>query len=361
MIIDRYMMREVGLPFLAVAAVLVVIFASYSLTRHLVDANAGLLLPAEVFRLTGLRALISLEVLLPLSFYLAVMVGMGRLYSDSEIYAMRSGGVSERRLMRPVMFLALLLAGVTALLSLVVRPWAYGVSYAVRAEAAATAEVDRIRPARFYHFGETGRTVFIQDIADGGRSVNGVFVRSRHGDDIQVITAVNGRLEYDARPDYHRLTLFDAQVFKRVAGAPDLAARLGSFALWLRVAQPEPVGYRTKASPSLDLEVSPDLTDRAEFQWRLSTPLSALLLALLAIPLSRSRPRAGRFARVLVALGVYAVYFSALDVSRTWVEQGTARTIWWVPGLLFAAILPLYVPWRRWLARWRRTHRRSRP
>lgn len=353
MIIDRYMMREVGLPFCAVAAVLVVIFASYSLTRHLVDANAGLLLAGEVFRLTALRALISLEVLLPLSFYLAVMIGMGRLYSDSEIYAMRSGGISERRLMRPVMLLALLLAAVTALLSLAARPWAYAVSYQLRAEAAASSEVDRIKAARFYRFEESGRTVFIEDISADGRSVNGVFVRSRRGDDVQVITAVNGRLQYRARPDHHRLTLFDARLYKRVANAPDLAARLGSFALWLPAGEPEPVGYRTKASRSRDLEASADGPDRAEWQWRLSTPVSALLLVLLAIPLSRGRPRQGRFARIIIALGAYAVYFNLLDVSRTWVEQGDARTIWWVPALLLFAIIPLYLPWRRWLGRFR--------
>ncbi|MEJ8567136.1 LPS export ABC transporter permease LptF [Elongatibacter sediminis] len=353
MIVDRYMMREVGLPFAAVAGVLVVIFASYSLTRHLVDANAGLLLPGEVFRLTALRALISLEVLLPLSFFLAVMIGMGRLYSDSEIYAMRGGGISERRLMRPVMMLALLLAVVTAGLSLAGRPWAYSTAYQLRAEASAAAEIDRIREARFYRFGETGRTVFIEHMNAGGNTVNGIFVRHRDGDDIEVITAVNGQLEQFARPDHHRLVLFDAQVFKRVAGAPDLVARFGSFSLWLPVGEPEPVGHHAKASPSMSLESSSDPTDRAEWQWRLSTPVSALLLALLAIPLSRGRPRQGRFGRIIVALGLYAVYFNLLDVSRTWVEQGSVRTIWWAPGVLFVVTLGLYLPWARWFGRMR--------
>lgn len=350
MIIDRYMMREVGAPFLAVATVLVLIFASYSLTRHLVDANAGLLLPGEVFRLTALRALISLEVLLPLGFYLAVMIGMGRLYSDSEIHAMRSTGISEHRMMRPVMLLALLLAVVTAVLSLSARPWAYATSYAIRAEAEASAEVDRVRPGRFYRFGDAGRTVFIEHMDESGTTVNGVFVRGRDGEDVQVITAVNGRLEHEARPGFHRLTLFDARVLKRVADAPDLAGRLGSFALWLPMREPEPVGYRTKASPSTDLQRSLDPVDQAEWQWRLSTPLSALLLVLLAIPLSRGRPRQGRFGRILLALGVYAIYFNLMDVSRSWVEQQSARSIWWVPAVLFAVIVPMYLPWRRWLA-----------
>jgi len=348
MIIDRYMVREVGLPFLVVASVLVIIFSTYSLTRYLVDANAGLLMAGEVIRLTALRSLVSLEVLLPLSFYFAIIIGMGRLYSDSEIYAMRSSGISEHRMMRPVMLLALVLAVLTGVLSVLVRPWAYDRSYEIQAEAKASSEVDRIRAAQFYHFDDSGRTVFVEDIAPDGESLGGIFVRTSKGGDVQVITSVNGRLEYDARPGFHRLTLFDAYLFKRVTGAADLFAELGAFSVWLPAGEVEPVGYKTKASPTRNLIVATASPDKAELQFRLSTPLSALLLALLAIPLSRGRPRQGRYARILIALVIYAVYFNVLDVSRTWVEQGTATTIWWVPGIAFLVVAVMYIPWGKW-------------
>jgi lipopolysaccharide export system permease protein len=197
-----------------------------------------------------------------------------------------------------------------------VRPWAYERGYQIRAKALASSEVDRIRPAQFYHFDDSGRTVFIEHMSPDGRSINGVFVRNRKGPDVQVITSVNGRLDYHARPGFHRLTWFDAYLFTRVEEAPDLFAELGSFTLWLPVGEAEPVGYKTKASPTRELIFASAAPDKAELQWRLSTPLSALLLALLAIPLSRGRPRQGRYARLLVALVIYTVYFNVLDVSR---------------------------------------------
>jgi len=351
MIIDRYMVREVGWPFLAVSAVLMVIFWTFTLSRFLMEADAGVLMADEVFRLSALRALISLEVLLPLSFYFAVMLGMGRLYSDSEIYAMRSSGISERRLMRPVFRCAFVLAVLIAFLSLAVRPWAYDRSFAIRAEAVASSEVERVKPERFYRFEDSGRTVFIEEISSDGRSIHGAFIHQRVGDDLQMITSVNGRLDYLARPRHHRLTMFDAQVYKRVVDAPDVFAELGEFSLWLPAAEAEAVGYKSKSSPSRVILASGDNVDRAEWQWRLSTPVSTLLLALLAIPLSRGRPRQGPYARILVALAIYAVYFNVLDVNRTWVEQGTARFIWWVPGLLLLVIAVLYLPWRKWRGR----------
>ncbi len=110
MIIDHYLRREISVPFLAVSAILLSIFVTFSLTRFLMDANAALLHTAEIFQLTVLKTLISVEVLLPLSLYIGVLAGLGRLHSDSEIYAMRAGGISEAHLLRPLMRLALALA-----------------------------------------------------------------------------------------------------------------------------------------------------------------------------------------------------------------------------------------------------------
>jgi hypothetical protein len=126
------------------------------------------------------------------------------------------------------------------------------------------------------------------------------------------------------------------------------AAQLGQIIVFRdRAGEPDPVGYKTKSSDIFELWQSGEGEDSAELQWRFSTPISALLLALLAIPLSRSRPRQGRYARMLAALVIYAIYFNMLDVSRTWVEQGTRATIWWAPGALALLVFILYVPWMK--------------
>lgn len=349
MIIDRYLIKEVVQPLLGICTALMVIFITYSLSRFLVDADAGLLRPLEVFQLTILKSLISLDVLLPLSLFLAVMTGLGRLYTDSEIYAMRAGGISEARLLRPLMRLSLVVAVVVALLSGWVRPWAYAQSYEIKAAAEASAETGRIRESRFYTFNDSKRTVFIEEIAENGSDLSGVFIRTRKGDDLQVITASKGIFRYFAKPMFHSLQLIDAQVFKKGHAGKDenrrdFSAQFGSFTLWLPVQTPQAPGYKVKSASTGTLRQSAVPQDRAEFQWRMSTPLSALLLALAAIPLSRSRPRQGRYAKMLLALGIYAIYFNLLDVSRSWVEQGSSDNIWWVPGLLGLIIAGMYFP-----------------
>lgn len=343
-IIDHYLIREVSQPLVVIFTALVVIFITFSLSRFLIAADAGLLQPGEVARLTLLKSIISLDVLLPLSLFLGVMTGLGRLYTDSEIYAMRASGISEASLLRPLMRLALMLAIVVALLSTLARPWAYAQSFAIKAMAEATAETGRIREARFYDFGKNDRTVFIEHIAENGRDLDGIFIRTRKGDDLQVITAAKGEFEYFFKPMFHRLKLTDARILKKAQDSTDLSGQFGSFTLYLPAKSPKPPGYKVKSASTNELRQSSDPVDRAEFQWRLSTPVSALLLALAAIPLSRSRPRQGRYAKMLVALGIYAVYFNLLDVSRSWVEQGSSTYIWWVPGLLALVVAGLYIP-----------------
>jgi lipopolysaccharide export system permease protein len=345
MIIDHYLRREISVPFLAVSGVLVSIFVTYALTRFLMDENAALLAPSDLFQLTMLKALISLEVLLPLSLYLAVLMGLGRLHSDSEVYAMRASGISEMRVLRPIVAIAALLAVLIGLFSIFVRPWAYAESYEIKARVEAATEVDRVRGARFYNFDDSGRTIFVKTVSGKGRQLEEIFIRSGEGGDLQVITAASGELVYLARPEHHQLVLNQANVYRRTGGGPDVFAELGTFSLWIPAGQPDPVGYKTKSSSTFELMESENNDDKAELQWRASTPLSALLLALLAIPLSRSRPRQGRYARILGAMIIYAVYFNMLDVSRTWVEQGSARYIWWAPGLLALLIAVLYFPW----------------
>ena len=338
------MIREVAQPLVAICASLVIIFITYSLSRFLVDADAGLLQPIEVGKLTALKALISLDVLLPLSLYLAVMTGLGRLYSDSEIYALRTGGISELRLLQPLLYLAIIVAIVVALFSTWVRPWAYTQSYTIKAAAEASAETSRIRAARFYNYGESESTVFIEHIADNGSDLEGVFIRSRKGQDLRVITAPRGSGDDLAKPEFHRLRLTDAQIFERISDGIDLSAKIGAFPFWMPAPTPKAPGYRVKSASTSELNQSTNAEDRAEFQWRMSTPLSALLLALAAIPLSRSRPRQGRFAKILLALSIYAVYVNLLDVFRSWVEQGTLSFIWWVPGILGILVAALYFP-----------------
>jgi lipopolysaccharide export system permease protein len=357
LIIDRHLIRQVAMPCFLVCAVLLIIFVGFSLSKFLTKADAGLLNTGEVVRLTLLKVLIALEVLLPIALFFGLMLGLGKLHNDSEIVAMQASGITEARMLRPIAMLAIPLALVIAALSIYVRPWAYTQSYGMLAIAEASSDLDRIKASQFYLTRKSDsddalqrnpdeeRAIFIEKISPE-QDLEHIFIRTRIGDELQIISSQTGVFVERPESQYHTLQLDNARIFKRVDDGPDFFARIGHFTMNVANEQPEPPRYRSKSVPSVELANSSNPKDRAEYQWRISTPITTLLFALLAIPLSRSRPRHGRYAKLLLAFVIYAAYYNLIEVSQTWVVQQTTSTIWWTPSLLALVVLLFYLPWR---------------
>jgi len=92
----------------------------------------------------------------------------------------------------------------------------------------------------------------------------------------------------------------------------------------------------------------------AELHWRIGVPLSTLILAILAVPLSRSQPRQGRYGRIAIGLLVFIIYFNLLSAGKAWVEQGNVPPlvgIWWVHALMLSFALLLLAKQNGWIRR----------
>ena len=103
--------------------------------------------------------------------------------------------------------------------------------------------------------------------------------------------------------------------------------------------------YRRKAETTANLSQSQQPKDIAEYQWRITTPLATLLLALIAVPLARSRPRESRFRNVTIAVLSYIALFAMISVLRTFIEQGRLAAIpgLWTAYVILATILLILV------------------
>src|SRR5258708_8680450 len=130
MIITRYLLHEIIKPLVVSLGVLSILFTSYGADEFVSNAVNGLLPTDMIVQLIGLRTLIALELLIPISLYLAVIMAFGRMYSDSELTAIFALGFSPARVMGVVLALSLCTALVVAGLSLIARPWPYQRSHA---------------------------------------------------------------------------------------------------------------------------------------------------------------------------------------------------------------------------------------
>jgi lipopolysaccharide export system permease protein len=347
-IIHRYIAAEVVKPLVSIATVLVVLFVGYSSGRLLTDAVNGLLAIGDLTRLLALKVMIALEVLLPVTLYVSVILGLGRLHADHELVAIRACAMGATRPLRVVFLLALGLAVAVAALSLYGRPWAYEQSYWITARVEADLDFDKLEAGTFFEAKYRNRAIMVDAIDHESGSLANVFLRSERDTDIlQIAYAPVGR--YHTDPDTRRtsITLRDAVFYElRRTRMKDLHGRIGELTVHLKAPEPPAVGYKRKAAATSELLDAEDPRDRAELQWRLSTPLSTVLLALLAVLIGRGGPHAGRYGRLFMAALAYAIYYNLSGVARTWVENGTVSGwpgLWWIHALMIAILVGLFV------------------
>ena len=357
MIIDRYLKREIVKPLVLVCTFLVAIFTVYSAALYLTKVADGLLPGALVLPLVLLKATIALEVLLPIALHLSVVLGLGRLYSDSEMTALSACGLGPGRVLRNVFWLSLLTALLVGTLSLLVRPWAYEQSYLLRARAAVEFDITKLEPGRFHEAQLGKRVIFVERFNEKQKRMEGVFIQKEYGDRVEVIYAGQAYHQVDETTGKRLLVCLDTHAYKLSRNEKDVRfLHFDEVKLAMKEPEIEPVGYKRKAASTTHLANSDSTEDIAELQWRLSTAFSTVLLGLLGFPLSRAEARQGKYSKLLAAVFVYAVYYNLNVMAKTWVEQGVVGPfpgIWWVNALLAALVLALLWPTGRaiWLGR----------
>ena len=293
MIISRYLLREILGPLVVALCVLCALFTSYGAAAFLSDAVNGLLPMNMLYQVIGLRTLIALEVLIPISLYLSVVMALGRMYADSEITVLFALGLTPLRLMGIVLGLSLCTAVIVAGLSLVVRPWAYGRSHQLASVAAASLNTKNMQAGTFYGGKKGGRTIFIEQRAGPAALARGVFAQLRlpgGGTRIIYASSIEEKLRVDGSSQMH---LTDAHIYDIGLNGESSDVVLNATDLGLHLASPsvDPPEYSAIAASTAHLGASGTAADIAEFQWRLSTSVSTLLLGMLGVPLSRAQPR----------------------------------------------------------------------
>jgi lipopolysaccharide export system permease protein len=344
MIITRYLLREILGPFAIVLSVLSVLFTSFGAASFLSDAVNGLLPTDTIVQVIGLRTLIALEMLIPISLYLAVVMALGRLYVDSEITALFALGLTPARVMGIVWGLSLCTALAVAGLSLVVRPWAYTRAHELASLAEASLNTNSMEAGTFYGGSNGNRTIFIERRAGPAAPAYGVFVQLRlRGGGTRTIYARSVELMPHAG-EGSQMHLTDAHVYDvgQNGSGSDVVLNANDLVLHLPSPTVDPPEYSAVAASTAQLTSSDSAADIAELQWRLSTSCSTLLLGLLGVPLSRARPRQHRNAKVGIAILIYAGYYLFYESARTWVQTGVIRPfpgIWVAPALLAGVVI----------------------
>lgn len=358
MIIERYICRELALTTVAVTSVLFLIFVSSWFARLLSQVATGGTPVELIFQLLSLKSIDALMILLPLAFYLSVLLAFGRLYKDSEMTAMLACGVSMSRILKLVFWVGAGFALLVSSVSFYFGPWAKAERYVLQEQMKSSSGLEAIAAGQFRELNE-GRVVFYAErLSEDGASMENVFIQSSGKDGLNLFSANRAYKYRDPAGKGSFLVLVDGYRYDGVPGSAEF--RIVEYREHaVRVEQAAPGVFeidQNAAKDTLTLWQDGSSGAMAELHWRLSMPVSALLMSMLALFLSRTNPRQGRYGKFFVGILVYVIYSNLLGVGRVWVEKGDVSSMvgmWWVHALLLVGVLFLWFQHGGGMRAWR--------
>lgn len=343
--IDRFFLREIARTLGVIVLVLGMAMLAVLLMQLLGKAAAGVLGQEVLMQLLGLELLKTLGLLLPPAYFFAVLWVLAQAHQQGEMIALEAAGHSPWRLHRAVLLSALPLALLVAWLVFEVLPWSKSHALALIADSQGAGQLSALQPERFHSFQHGRLVVYTQGSTADGSGLAGVFVRHTFGPRPVLITAREAHLRTLPGTTARYVVLRDGQYVEGEAG--DAAVSRGRFREYALLLDDLAVGPVRKLSalPTAELLASGDPKLLAELHYRLSLPLAVLALAVVGIPLARSRPRQPMSGRIVLAVIIYALFMTLQKMGERWLEHGVLPTwlgLWWLPlGLLLLGLLLL--------------------
>lgn len=305
-----------------VFATLFTILVTTSLIRLLGNAAGGTVDTASVLPLMAFTAVNYLPILLILTMYVSVLMALTRAYQDSEMVIWFASGQSLTAWIRPVLLFALPGVLLTAAITFEVAPWANRQMSDLKQRFEQREDIAQVAPGQFRESAGANRVFFVESMNPRDATVNNVFVTQSQGQNLTVVMSRGGRIETEANGDRF-LVLLKGRRYDGVQGRPEFKLmEFERYGVRLDSKGASVEDDSAKAKSTIDLLKEPTLRNQAELLWRISLPITATLLALLAIPLSAFNPRAGRSINLMVALLVYVLYTNLVSLMQGWVAQG---------------------------------------
>jgi lipopolysaccharide export system permease protein len=345
MIFHRALLREFTSLAGAVFMTLFLISLTVRLIRLLGQAAGGKLPSDAVVAFLGFFSLNALPILLSLTLFITILLTLTRGYRDSEMVIWFNSGLSLAAWVKPVIVFAGPLVAVIAALSIFISPWAVQKSEEYRVKVDSRDEVSRVNPGVFGESSNKDRVFFVESMSGDATMVQNVFVNSVQHLRYGIMMSSRGFVEVSPVGDRF-LVLLNGRRYEGNPGESEFKVmEFERYATRIEAREGEAPIVTQKGLSTLALIQSPTSTNLGELVWRLGVPLSALVLALLAIPMSFVNPRAGRSVNLLLALLTYMVYSNMLSLSQARVVQGKLSFgvgIWLVHGVMIAVLAFLF-------------------
>lgn len=266
-----------------------------------------------------------LEMILPASFFVALMLSFGRLYADSEMAVLSASGVSKIELLRLVMPLACAVFVAQAGISVFAKPWGVREAGMIWQKQSFAQLLNVVQPNSFVGAGDYH--IYAGKSDKEHALIDDVMIAHWSGDTTTLIVAKKAQ---EVSNDH---TAQLELVFGRRYELSDSLMEVG-FERYRMTFEPQKTqDTQTKTESIGTFDLNDDPKQRAELGFRLSMPMLAFVAPALALLLAKTRPRQGRWFRLVPSLLVFLLLVALFIFLKNPIEKQKLG-LWAYPAVL---------------------------
>ena len=351
--IARYIRRNLFILFFAIIFIIgLVLFGNQFVLMVQESVERGIPL-RELMPLVSFNMIRDLSLVLSLSLFLAIIITISQLYKNSEAIVMNSLGLSDKHFIvfiQPIVLLSFL---IIFFLTIYAIPWAKQQKNILEEETKNASEFSFITEGEFEVF-KQGEIVFYasesksQDTI-GEQNMEEIFIYAfDEGKPIIVLASeakkyidseskstylqLKDGIRYHGVPSKENVTIIDFDKYNLEIVSGEFKK---SVAIYTNI----------EGKSTLDLIQEGGRYANAELQWRLSQPITVLILSIIGVFLGKATPRGGKGVNLLIGIIVFMLYYNGLLVAKSAIELGRMDSIiglWGVHLLMLILILLLY-------------------
>lgn len=319
----KYYNQEILHLMLMIMISFLMIMVSVAFVRYLSMAASGEMPLKNAVALLGVILPNFVSLLLPISLFLAIVVGMNRLLHDNELLIGFACGMSFLKLIYTVFRMAIPIALIGLLLTYVIVPKLN--DYQDRLSEIASqnnSALNFLQSGRFFALGPN-QIIYVSNIDFKTRNSQNIFIYQNTGEATQIVLSPSGSVNSDGN-SIASATLSNGQEYE-ISNAPNsLAVRMATFDHLVMTLIPS-YNFSNKdltAVNSLQLLKTHDLQSMIEFEWRSTLPVATLVLALLGVVLNDLQPRTSKMIKIFYALMIFIIYFNLTSVAKSLMLAG---------------------------------------
>jgi len=349
-IIDRYVMADLFRPFFVGVFGFIILMLSFSLSNFtdiIFSAGAP---PGPVLMLLFYTLPSVVVLAFPVSYLFSSLLGIGRMSRDMEVTALRSSGISVKRVLAPILFGAALVSLANFVFNDRVVPWSNQQIKRIKAELMKASLRPIIRPNVFFK-GTEGRYFYVKAVDPRGGAMSDIFIldQTRPGGVPQVITARQGR--WVSAPSAGIWILSNGAVHKYGdEGFVEHEIRFKNLSIQFKMENPYLGGELDPAEMNAnqlngkvaDLKKAGGDTHQLEvaYHTKFSVPLATFAAALISAPLGMIFSRLGPYIGVALSVILVFLYYTAMQTFQAMGQAGFLHPVLaaWLQNIIFGIV-----------------------